>query len=307
MILWREFNNSNMSWTRIQSQHSKCILLHLSPLTSQIVLWRVSWCFHGILHNQFIWWSLYSEYSKSVYLWEHQEEYSECSTQYLGVRHHQKFKSLFTIPSQCFLAEYFIIFPVYDNTIMKSKPSKGNITVNKAFKDLPHSLWLQLIVMYLSPALKEPPCDHPVSGQEMIDIILQVALKIKDFRKKTWWLSSFPSWINMSRPQTDIHTPNMYLFIFSKKSGEVWWDQPQEGVHGPCPRTQYRTYYQKTLSQKRGYMFHLLRSGYPLPPDRGPRYSESPHLWSLPEGRGLSVPASCHRQCGCLYPSPSAG
>ena len=37
----------------------------------------------------------------------------------------------------------------------------------------------------------------------------------------------------------------------------------------------------------------LLRSGYPLPPDRGLRYSESPCLRSLPEGRGLSVPASC--------------
>ena len=61
-------------------QHSKYFLLYLSPLTSQIVFWILSWCFHGILHNQFIWWSLYSEYFKSVYLWEHWEEYSECST-----------------------------------------------------------------------------------------------------------------------------------------------------------------------------------------------------------------------------------
>ena len=54
------------------------------------------------------------------------------------------------------------------------------------------------------------------------------------------------------------------------------------------------------------YTCALLRSGYPLPPDRGLRYSESPCLRSLPEGRGLSVPASCRGRRGRLYPSPSA-
>ena len=51
----------------------------------------------------------------------------------------------------------------------------------------------------------------------------------------------------------------------------------------------------------------MLRSGYPPLPDRGPRYSESPCLQSLPEGHGLPFP---HHAMGdtdaCIHPHPLA-
>ena len=52
---------------------------------------------------------------------------------------------------------------------------------------------------------------------------------------------------------------------------------------------------------------NLLRSGYLLPPDRGPRCSESLCLQSLPEGHGLPF---LHHAAGdtdaCIHPHPPA-
>ena len=52
---------------------------------------------------------------------------------------------------------------------------------------------------------------------------------------------------------------------------------------------------------------HLLRSAYLLPPDRGPRYSESPCLRSLPEGCGLPFPClAAGDMDACIHPHPPA-
>ena len=51
----------------------------------------------------------------------------------------------------------------------------------------------------------------------------------------------------------------------------------------------------------------LLQSGYLLLPDRGPRYSESPCLRSLPEGHGLPFPRHAVGNAdACIHPHPPA-
>ena len=61
------------------------------------------------------------------------------------------------------------------------------------------------------------------------------------------------------------------------------------------------------LAVKAVHELILLRSGYLLPPDRGPRYSESPCLRSLPEGRGLPFPRLAAGDAdACIHPHPPA-